>query len=80
MYNALMYMFLKDERKSALSFVVYRSFINLDWQYTCKFGDPNEIRCWKYLDSKKERKKLVKYGVGFQHFAKIQMYWSDGAL
>ena len=30
MYNALMYMFLKDERKSALSFIVYRSFINLD--------------------------------------------------
>ena len=51
MYNPLMYIFLKDERKSALSFIVYRSFINLDWsfinldwQYTCKFGDPNEIR------------------------------------
>ena len=58
MYNALMYMFLKDERKSALSFIVYRSFINLDWQYTCKFGDPNEIRCWKYLDSKKRKKEV----------------------
>ena len=65
MYNPLMYMFLKDERKSALSFIVYRSFINLDWsfinldwQYTCKFGDPNEIRCWKYLDSKKRKKEV----------------------
>ena len=53
--SSLGYIFLKDEKNSALSFIAQKSSTNLE-----ALGDPNEISCWTYLELKeKYRNKLV---------------------
>ena len=63
--NCLGYKYFYEEENSPSSFIVESSSMNRDvsWNLWTR-GDPLDINCWIYLDSKKCRKRFSQYGAG----------------